>query len=264
MSTSFPAPPRKHIHAVAADQEVIPFTAVEVQADQADQAVAADDHITATLAVDVQILSRADVESEQAQVIALEANAVAVGVDAEVIAGRVGAVDLHKVKALAPFQEVAAVAVVDDHQVAAVLAIDVVIAAIAEEQSLPVPPKKVVVVAAAKKIVAGTAQQEILARSADQDVVSSSAQEDRIRQSPVELVEGNLIVPVQSESINRGDVIHIRRPAGDGDFAVVHQNVAIVGPADVDHVVLGIADDRQLAELGRKGRRDCRNFTIFQ
>ena len=111
----------QHVGTIATDQEIVALATVQVETDQARQAHRARDYVIAALAIDVQRLSGADVEHEQAQVVPLEPDSVPVGDDGEVVTGAVGAIDLHSVNIGATFHKVTAVAVVPDEQIVPIL-----------------------------------------------------------------------------------------------------------------------------------------------
>ena len=65
---------------------------------------------------------------------------IAVGIDGEIIARRVGPVDLHEVEAFPAFEEVTAVAVIDDQLIAAILSKDDIVAPATDEGVIPGSP----------------------------------------------------------------------------------------------------------------------------
>ena len=115
------------------------------------------------LAIDIEVLGGADVEREQIEICAPEgdaAGAVGMGIDGELVAGGIVAVDLDGVETGAAFHEVRAVAVVPDEQVGAFLAEHDVVAAIAEDG-----------------VVAGAAPEDVDAVATDEQVVALAAVE---------------------------------------------------------------------------------------
>ena len=132
-------PAAQRVDAIAADQQIVALSAVEIQFDQAHKARRTGDHIAAALAVDVQIFDRPDIQLEQAKVVPLKTNAGAVGRNAEVVPGAVGAVDLHRIVVRAAFHQIRAVPVVPDEQVVPLLAELNVVAAATDQRIVACP-----------------------------------------------------------------------------------------------------------------------------
>ena len=77
-----------------------------------------------------------------------------------------------------------------------------------------------------------------------------------VGQCAVELVERDLVVAVEAGDLHGHDFGHVRRPALDGDFAVVDEDVAVVGLGDLDDVVGIVPGDREDAAVSEVGGGD--------
>src|SRR5262249_21892519 len=187
-----------------------------------------------------QVLRGADVDGEGRRVGAIEADAVAVGRDGEVL-GPVAAVDLDGVDAVAAFVEVAAIAGIPDHAVVAGPAEHLVVSCAANQ--LIVTPFSL------QSIVAGWAGGHVVAEPADQGVVAVTAEQVGRRQRPVGLIQQDLVVATLTEDLDQRGIGHRGCAPLDRYNATVDEDLPRNIPADDDGVVLVIADDGQYAQV---------------
>ncbi len=244
--------------AVAAGYRVVAVAAVHGDVDQRRQTVAGREGVVAPVHVDGQVLTGPDVDGEGGRADAVKADARAVGRDGEGF-GRVAAVDLDGVAAVAALVEVGPVAGVPDHPVVPRLAEHLVGAGAARQGVIAVAPEELVVAPLAQqRIVAGLPEELVVARPARERVVAVAAEQDRGRQCPVGLVERNLVVAGLAEHLDERGVGDRRRTALNHDGAAVDEDLPRDVPANDDRIVLGVADDRQDARARRKRGRDRR------
>ena len=128
----------------------------------------------------------------------------------------------------------AIVAGLAEHLVVAVAAGQHVVARAAEQQ--------VVAALAEQRVVVRLAEQQVRARAAGQDVVAGAAEQVGPRQRAVRLVERDDVVAAQAERRDQLGVRDGRRAAEHRYGAAVHENLAGRVAAELDRVVVVVAE----------------------
>ena len=186
---------------------------------------------------------------------AVEPDAGAVGGDGERLRA-IAAVDLDGIDAVPALVQIGAFARVPDHPVIAALAEHLVVAGATDQDVIAIAAEQQVVAALSQEgIIAGLAEELVCARAASECVVAVAAEDVGLRQGPVGLVQGEVVVPAQAEHLDQAGVGDRGLPAQDRHGAAVDQDRPGRVAGDHDGVVLSIAENRQHPLRG--GERGC-------